>query len=59
MKLVKEGAGPRELFRFWLLRYLASGEEEEGWACWGEVPLNAGCVVTGQAFEVPGTSPFH
>lgn len=30
MKLVKEGAGPRELFRFWLLRYLASGEEEEG-----------------------------
>lgn len=41
-----------------LLRYLASGEEEVG-GCWGEVPLNAGCVVNGLAFEVPGTSPFH
>lgn len=57
---MREGAGPRELFRFWLLRSLASGkEEEEGRACWGEVPLNAGCVVTGPAFEVPGTSLFH
>ena len=25
----------------------------------GEVPLNTGSVVTGQAFEVPGISPFH
>lgn len=51
------GASPRELFRF--LWYLTSGEEEEGVGMWGEVPLNAGSVVTGQAFEVPGTSLFH
>ena len=63
MKLVKEGMNPSELFRFLVAqfgRYLASGEEEVwGWACQGVMPLNAGCVVTGQAFEVPGTSPFH
>lgn len=32
MKLAREGTSPRELFRFWSLRYLASGEEEEEWA---------------------------
>lgn len=58
MQPVEEGAGPRELFRFFW--YLASGEKGVG-VCvgGGEVPLNAGSVVTGQAFEVPGTSPFR
>lgn len=58
MKVVKEGMGPSELFRFLVALFLRDLAAGEGGACQGVMPLNAECVLTAQAFEVPGTNPF-